>query len=96
VTAQATAPRLDALRDELRRHYGWELPASRLRELGRLAEGANTLDVLAEELAIGETCFFRDRKVFHALERVVLPDLIRARMGTTRTISIWSAGCATG
>lgn len=96
MTAHATAPRVEALRDELRRRYGWELPASRLREVQRLAATTDAPDAIAEQLAVGETSFFRDRKVFHALEKVVLPDLIRSRMGSTRTISIWSAGCATG
>lgn len=50
------------------------------------------MEKLASHLAIGETYFFRDRKVFHALEQDVLPELLRKKS----TLRIWSAGCSTG
>src|SRR5262245_20228366 len=49
---------------------------------------------LLYHLAIGETYFFRD---IDALRERVLPRLIaRRRTDGSRTLRIWSAGCATG
>ena len=53
------------------------------------------LEILAGNLTIGETYFFRDPKSFEALEQHVLPELIRSR-GSERRLRIWSAGCCTG
>lgn len=52
---------------------------------------------LASHLTVGETYFFRDRALFEALEREVLPALIATRRseGILR-LRLWSAGCATG
>lgn len=50
---------------------------------------------LAYHLTIGETYFFRDARMFAALEHHVLPEII-ARHAGDRTIRIWSAGCCTG
>lgn len=52
--------------------------------------------ILASHLTVGETYFFRGRPSFEALERCVLPDLLRAREGVGRRLRIWSAGCCTG
>ncbi len=41
-----------------------------------------------------ETSFFRDRGVFQAIERVILPNL-RAE-ANEKLLRIWSAGCSTG
>lgn len=55
------------------------------------------IETLASHLTIGETYFFRDPKVFEALEKHVLPELINSRRETGRkALKIWSAGCATG
>lgn len=51
-----------------------------------------TMDILARHLSIGETYFFRDRKLFEILELEVMPELIRTR----HQLRIWSAGCCTG
>jgi len=54
-------------------------------------------EILAGSLTIGETYFFRDTKVFEALEKKILPELIRLRRDSGRKeLRIWSAGCATG
>lgn len=50
---------------------------------------------LIDALTIGETYFLRDRAHFHMLREHILPDLLKKRAGT-RTLSIWSVGCATG
>lgn len=54
------------------------------------------LDVLASHLTVGETYFFRDRRMFDVLAEQVLPALIRARMNGEKRLRIWSAGCCTG
>ena len=56
---------------------------------------ADELKTLAQALTVGETNFYRDRSVFQALERDVLPTLIEERR-RSRRIRIWSAGCCTG
>lgn len=53
------------------------------------------IDILTHHLTIGETSFFRDRRFFAALEKQILPDLIKARR-FKRSLRLWSAGCATG
>jgi chemotaxis protein methyltransferase CheR len=45
-------------------------------------------------VTIGETLFFRDRSRWNALEREVLPGMIRHV--AERPLRLWSAGCATG
>ena len=54
------------------------------------------LDVLAGNLTIGETHFFRDPAIFGQLESKLLPNLIAAGRSQHRRIRIWSAGCASG
>ncbi len=54
------------------------------------------LDTFAEYLTVGETHFFRDERLFKALEERILPDLIADRRMNGRRLTIWSAGCATG
>lgn len=53
------------------------------------------IEMLASHLTVGETYFFRDEKLFTALEAYVLPELIRRQRGEKR-LRIWSAGCCTG
>ena len=52
--------------------------------------------LLLARLTVGETYFFREEKVFEVLEKVALPELIRARRATGKRLKIWSAGCCTG
>ena len=54
------------------------------------------VETLASHLTVGETYFFRDRKLFEILESRILPSLIQERRKTGRQLRIWSAGCATG
>ncbi len=54
------------------------------------------LQVLASHLTIGETYFFRDRKMFEVLATHVLPELIQARRGREQRLRVWSAACCTG
>lgn len=50
---------------------------------------------LEDEITVGETFFFRFAEQFAALERTILPTLIRDR-ADSRSLRIWSAGCSTG
>jgi chemotaxis protein methyltransferase CheR len=54
------------------------------------------VEILASHLTIGETYFFREKKIFEALGESILPELIRSRRGSEQRLRIWSAGCATG
>lgn len=54
------------------------------------------IEVLASHLTIGETYFFREKDTFKALEGEILPEIIRSKADSTKTIRIWSAGCSTG
>ncbi len=54
------------------------------------------IEVLASHLTVGETYFFRDKKIFQLLEQIVLPELIQARRVNGKHIRIWSSGCSTG
>jgi chemotaxis protein methyltransferase CheR len=50
---------------------------------------------LIDTLTIGETYFLRDKVHFHLLRTQLLPDLLEAN-AKSRTLNIWSVGCATG
>jgi chemotaxis protein methyltransferase CheR len=66
--------------------------------LGLLTElrfGRQEMDQLVGELTIGETYFFRHREHFDLLRSTIIPDLL-VRNRDTRSLRIWSAGCATG
>jgi chemotaxis protein methyltransferase CheR len=54
------------------------------------------IEVLARHLTTGETYFFREKQVFSILKDRILPELIRTRAGSGKTIRIWCAGCSTG
>jgi chemotaxis protein methyltransferase CheR len=54
------------------------------------------IEILAGELTVGETYFFREKRSFEILSEQILPELVRARQGSERRLRIWSAGCCTG
>jgi two-component system CheB/CheR fusion protein len=51
---------------------------------------------LGEDMLIPATRFFRDARVFQALDRQVLQSLARQRRPADQPIRIWSVGCSTG
>lgn len=63
--------------------------------LDMLREQPEETRALADEFLITVTNFFRDREVFEALEKDVIPQLF-ADKGHEDQIRIWSVGCATG
>ena len=56
---------------------------------------AAEIELLAKDLLIHVTSFFRDPRVFDVLAEKILPDLIRGR-GADQPLRIWVAGCSTG
>lgn len=56
----------------------------------------NQIEIMANHLTIGETYFWRESKIFEALEQKILPQLIREKANKEKRLRIWSAGCSTG
>ena len=65
------------------------------RYLGVLRSDKGELDLLAKDLLINVTSFFRDPSVFALLEEKTVPDLIRNH-SPDRPLRVWIAGCSTG
>ena len=65
------------------------------RYLDMLRQDSGELDLLAKDLLINVTSFFRDPKAFELLAEQVIPDLVR-RHPPDRPLRIWVAGCSTG
>jgi two-component system, chemotaxis family, CheB/CheR fusion protein len=65
------------------------------RYLDMLRQDAGELELLAKDLLINVTSFFRDPKAFELLAEEVIPDLVR-RHPSDRPLRIWVAGCSTG
>ena len=55
----------------------------------------NELALLAKDLLINVTGFFRDQQVFDLLAAKIIPDLVRSH-APNQPIRIWIAGCSTG
>ena len=51
--------------------------------------------LLAKDMLIHVTSFFRDAKVFEALGKTIIPELIQ-NVAAQQTLRIWVAGCSTG
>jgi two-component system, chemotaxis family, CheB/CheR fusion protein len=65
------------------------------RYLEILRSDASELGILAKDLLINVTSFFRDPKVFNLLVEKIIPDLVRGH-SPDRPLRIWIAGCSTG
>jgi len=91
-------------------HNAFQL-RNRLEEIAKMMGEAsiNTLYATAQKGIAGafkqmlldvatnnETSFFRDPKVFRAIEQTVLPALLESGSGTKKEIKIWSAASSTG
>lgn len=70
-------------------------PADTAGYLARLQADAKELDLLAKDLLIHVTSFFRDPKVFDLLAESVIPDLV-ASHPPDQPLRIWIVGCSTG
>lgn len=71
-------------------------PASCIQALNDPAKASAIEAALVKNLTIGETYFFRDKKLFQHLRDQLLPDLIRVRRISGKFLRIWSAACSTG
>ncbi len=60
-----------------------------------LRHDSQEADLLAKDLLINVTGFFRDPKVFDMLESKIIPDLVNNRL-LDHHLRIWIAGCSTG
>ena len=70
--------------------------AESLRDYVNIARNnSDEIEQLYGDILIRVTGFFRDAAVFEALQREVLPELLRER-GDDETIRVWVPGCATG
>jgi two-component system CheB/CheR fusion protein len=65
------------------------------RYLDMLRQDPGELELLAKDLLINVTSFFRDPKAFELLAEEVIPDLVRGQP-SDRLLRIWVAGCSTG
>ncbi len=83
---------LDAARCE----FGFDDAGDCVRWIVSAALAPEQMDVLAHNLTIGETYFFRQKDLFDRLEATILPALISARGGKEQRLRIWSAACCTG
>lgn len=88
----------DALRNHLLTrmdHCGTTSFADYFQRLGSCPDDGE-LQELINLVTIRETYFFRDQAQFMALQRYVIPELLKARAGRDEPLRIWSAGCSTG
>ena len=65
------------------------------RYLDRLRAEPEELELLAKDLLINITSFFRDPKVFDLLAETIVPELV-ANAVSDQPLRIWIAGCSTG
>lgn len=65
------------------------------RYLTFLKNNKGELELLAKDILINVTSFFRDPKVFAELEQKIIPEMLRNHQAG-RPLRIWIAGCSTG
>jgi two-component system CheB/CheR fusion protein len=72
------------------------IPATDMaRYLKVLEKDSTELNLLATDLLINVTSFFRDPKVFELLAKTTVPEIVRKHDGDG-PLRIWVAGCSTG
>jgi len=68
-----------------------------LEYLQILRKDPDEYTALLNELTVNVTQFFRDADVFARLHEVIIPEIIQAKTRrSSRTLRIWSVGCASG
>ena len=83
------------LRRRIERRMAMAAIIDPVRYLGVLRQDAGELELLAKDLLINVTSFFRDPKAFELLAEQIVSDLVR-RHEADRPLRIWVAGCSTG
>ena len=81
---------------EFDREMGPAAATEHLRRLFARQDSAPELQALLRQVTVGETYFFRDRKLLSVLERQVLAPLVARRGSGEARLRIMSAGCSTG
>ncbi len=69
--------------------------ADRDRYLDMLGQDRGEAELLAKDLLINVTGFFRDPKAFEVLAEKIVPDLLRRQL-PGQPLRVWMAGCSTG
>jgi two-component system CheB/CheR fusion protein len=70
-------------------------PQNMDRYIKTLQSEGPELDLLAKDLLINVTSFFRDPKVFDTLAQTIVPELVQ-KADPDHPVRIWIAGCSTG
>ena len=79
------------------REFGLQDAESCARWLSSAPLTRTQIEILASQLTVGETYFFREKRSLEILEEHIVPELLRRRHGDAqRQLRIWSAGCCTG
>ena len=83
----------------LQRRIERRMAMASINEIGQyldlLRRDAGELDLLAKDLLINVTSFFRDTKAFELMAETVIPDLVRGH-SSDRPLRLWVPGCSTG
>jgi two-component system CheB/CheR fusion protein len=83
------------LQRRIERRMAMAAIADSRRYLEILQKDAGELELLAKDLLINVTRFFRDPEIFAFLAKEIVPELVR-KHGLDRPLRIWVAGCSTG
>ncbi|HEY3124499.1 MAG TPA: CheR family methyltransferase, partial [Thermoanaerobaculia bacterium] len=78
------------------REFGFEETDACMRWLLSAPLARAQIEILASNLTVGETYFFREKRAFEVIEEHVLPELIRLRRGGEQRLRCWSAACCSG
>ena len=78
------------------REFGFETTADCIRWLMSASLTRSQVEILASNLTVGETYFFREQRTFEIFEEHVLPELTRLRRGGEQRLRLWSAACCSG
>ncbi|MBN2414459.1 tetratricopeptide repeat protein [bacterium] len=90
--------RLDLLRGirDAADAFGFKEASAFIRWIMSAPLNRRQIEVLARYLTVGETYFYREKRVLEALEKYIFPVLVNECKKTGRPLKIWSAGCCTG
>lgn len=83
------------IRRRITRRIGLSMKENITDYLSFLKDNKHEQDILYQDLLIPVTQFFRDLKIFEALNETVFPYLFKNRP-TNEPLRIWVAGCSTG
>ncbi len=82
--------------DKIVKEFGFSEPLDCLNWLLDGTLSNEQIKSLAYHLTVGETYFFRDRKLFDLLEKRILPDLIEKSCRSLKGMRVWCPACSSG